>query len=275
MFNKLRIGLMGLCFLMMSAMTAQAASNVSIVSSGFNGNGPGCADNFMFVDVTFTPTVDDWNGQGADTIGITAVDGNGVPLYATLTATSLEGGATTQNVFIALGIVNGGLNDITARPVTVRVYDIGVDLTTYNGTTQDVYDLLTTSGALLTTRNYDPAFGDALVAPPECFDLPVPGYRFSRLEGYSVCTNRFMSNYVVWRVRNYNPYALLFTARVPQLGAEFELSLLGTLNFDPESGISFLEREFITPFERNQHLVLIVSTNGRIQDVVISNPQPC
>jgi hypothetical protein len=277
MFRQIKIGMVCVLVVIVGLLPAYAATDVSIADVSFGGNdfGFGCADNFMSVNVTFTPTVDDWGGQGVDTVGLTAVDGNGVPLYAALTAASIEAGETTQTTFVALGIVNGGLNDITARPVTVRVYDIGVDLTTYNGTTQDAFDLLSGSGVLLATRSYDPAFGDPLIAPPECFDLPVPGYTFSRLDGYSVCTNRFMANYVVWRVRSYNLYATLFTARVPQIGAEFESAVGGILNANPGSGIQFAEREFITPFNGNQRLVLIVTTNGRIQDVVISNPRPC
>jgi len=274
-FHKLKIGTVFALVLIVGMLPAYAANDVSIANPSFDGNGPGCADNFMFVDVTFTPTVDDWGGQGVDTIGITAVDGNDLPLYATFAAASIGSGSTTQNTFIALGIVNGGLNDITARPVKIRIYDVSVDLTTYNGTTQDAYDLLTSSGVLQATRSYDPAFGDPLVAPPECFDLPVPGYTFSRLDGYSVCTNRLMPDYVVWRVRNYNLYATLFTARVPQTGTLFESAVGGILNANPGSGIHFAEREFITPVNGNQRLVLILSANGRIQDVVISNLRPC
>lgn len=246
-------------------LPVHSARDGSIVFSGAINQDGVCSHGFVETMASYIPDVDD--GYGGDSVGYTLVDGYGTPIAAYLGYWGVGNDPATENMTFPLGTVNGAINDITARPVTVRLYDTTLSIYEIDGwTSQQLFDAFTTEGTLLDQDVYDPAF-----VLDFCNDLPVPGYHFSRLDVQYVCTST--PGYATWRIRNYNPYGVRYTYRIrfPEVnGVDFAPGTLYPNHHPP-----YWDTELNTPAAFYGPTILQIFVNGRLQDVAIGLHRSC
>jgi hypothetical protein len=158
------------------ALSAQAASSGSITLVGASNVDNICTHGSVDFDYSVIPDhVDEVIGGGeeVDWVGFNLTDARGVPIntsvaFYVVSTTPVSDSGTRYN----LGVYGGAINDITARPIYARLYDIPPMYLPPGSFEQDQYDFIESHGTLLAEYSYDPAtFID------DCGTLPlvVPG----------------------------------------------------------------------------------------------------
>ena len=240
-------------------LPARAASNPVLQYPGGDNPDNICTHGLVSIQSIFTPITDDFDGL--DSVGIALVDGNGNPLGAYLNPGEIGSGDVTFDSVLPLGTIRGAIQDITARPVTWRLYDTTLTYTDIDGwSQQQIFDALNQNGTVLATFEYDPAF-----VVDFCDTLPVPGYQFSRLDALAVCS--YNPNYAIWHIRSYNKYNLRFDYEVivPGLGT-FQYTDLAYGNLLlPEQ--PYVDKVINTPASPHFPTTLKIYVNGELQDI--------
>ncbi|MGQ9849468.1 MAG: hypothetical protein ACUVSU_05390 [Aggregatilineaceae bacterium] len=147
--------------------TGMAATNLTFVVA-LTTAGQTCATSQWTISFSWTAVTADFP-DGSDGVAMIAYDGYGVPISADWN------GWTPGNTFTeTTSFGNGaGINAMTARPITVEVYDLGVGpFLPLGENLQSIYDDVVARAAagapLVTSAVVDPA--DAV---PDCASLPL------------------------------------------------------------------------------------------------------
>ncbi len=151
---------------LMMAMFAQAAIflNASITVQDNTGT---CATSTFTASFRYQAVNND-QGSGFDRVGIIVFDGNDVPISTTWTGWSAS--AMSPIITWTVDFGDSVMNAITARPLTMVVYDITAAAGA-GSNTQPVYNAIVGQDApVLATVIYDPA--DDI---PDCANLPYMG----------------------------------------------------------------------------------------------------
>ncbi|MCI0711500.1 MAG: hypothetical protein L0154_15200 [Chloroflexi bacterium] len=150
----------------------KAATNPYILV-GMAFNAGNCQDSFYEVEFGWVSTDAD-DGQ-FDFVGVVVYDANGVRLAADW-ANGAVGIPMNWLAFFGQNtnpLFKGGMNEITARPVTIEMYDLyrspPIDYNT-NPVYDDILNQAATGAELMLTVEYDPANDQ-----PDCASLPVIG----------------------------------------------------------------------------------------------------
>lgn len=165
--NRILSALVLVCgSLLLVPSVSQAATFDSIPSVTLDTNGGTCAASTWIIHFSLTATLNDV-GAGGDLWGFYAFDGNGVPISADWTGTSLGASAARNTPF-----GNGDqINAMTARPLTVVFVDTLNDSLPAGTNTISQYNALSSARAngdpVLTTLVYDVANDVA-----DCANLP-------------------------------------------------------------------------------------------------------
>jgi len=157
------------------ALSAQAASSGTITLVGMHDVDGICTHSGVEFEISVIPDHSDevlGGVEEVDWVGLTLTDARGVPIntsavFFVVSTSPASDGGTRYN----LGVYGGAINDITARPVYARLYDIPVLSLPSGSHEQEQYDFIESHGTLLAEYAYDPAIyiGDCgalpLIAP--------------------------------------------------------------------------------------------------------------
>lgn len=140
--------------------------------------GTSCKEGFFGFGLGHTHTTND-DAMGNDFVGVTISDGNGVPLHGMTFGLTTSGRIGTGWSLGRSPAVTGipAINDITARPIHIRMYDINFGLPRTDpigefNVSAEAYSAVINSGApLIAEATFDP--GTTLPdGPTYCGDLP-------------------------------------------------------------------------------------------------------
>lgn len=174
--NKIRLILSSLlCMLFVIIAIPSDAITLIDVQTSTGATGSSCDDYIMTMNVNYTGVVDDWNGF--DLIGITIVDGMGAEIAAHWNGRTLGSTATD---LLSFSLVSA-INPMTARPLTITVYDLTVKPSSTNDYSQTVFDeIIGQNAPELGVFTHDPGILSSycaalpLIVPPP----PVTGSSF-------------------------------------------------------------------------------------------------
>ncbi len=123
-----------------------------------------CAGSAFIIDWGYTGEVDD-TASGFDRVGMIAFDANGVSIASDWNG-AMVGSSSNRNVVFG---VSAGINQITARPIRVEIYDI-VNRPDFGLNTQAIFDQIMAQvppSPLMLSLDYDPS-----IDVPDCASLP-------------------------------------------------------------------------------------------------------
>ena len=255
-----------LCFsLGVIVLAAQAASAASVTLSSISNTDQICSHGQFNFIYAFLPDVND--EQNTDFVGFTAVDGNGVVLWAGIDGAELGSGpVSVPTPNLPLGTFFGGINDITARPVTIRMYETTISFLDIEGWgVQRIFDELTNTGTFLARVDFDPSF-----EPGFCDDLPMIGEPHNtRLKFEAVCSPD-PATVRRWHITNPNPYQMWVGRHL--MGTDLFEAVLVPAAVDGVEGEVFFE----TPTVPGDNRVIIEYNPHRLQqDMKASGGQRC
>lgn len=146
---------------LITIIPAQAATG-SISFSGTGFAGPTCAGSALdFTGMPFGDTVDTTlGGIDYDYVGLVMVDANGQMLFVGYDLFPMGSNSVPSSIPVAPYTAN----PITARPVTIAMFDVDSGIET----AADWFDYITTNGTLLDQDSIDPA-----TISPACNGLPL------------------------------------------------------------------------------------------------------
>jgi len=166
MFKTKRLGVVGLmaALLLVAALPTAQAATLTMLSVTVNSIGATCDTSAFTINFGWLADVSD-PVDGNDLVGMIATDAYGVPIAADWNGWAVGNTATETTPFGS----GEGINAVTARPITINVYDLTGAFPPYGQNTQAIYDDIAGRGApLLGQLVYDPA--DDV---PACASLPL------------------------------------------------------------------------------------------------------